>query len=194
MPGSAGQSDERLIVVCGCMFAGKTSRLMELLAIASTLGRHVLACKHALDRRYDPQYLATHDGRRQPAVAVADAAEIEQRAAEGYEVVGIDEGHFFGRELAEVCARLVAADCRVIVAGLDHDAWGQPFPPFPQLSEAADEIEILYASCSVCGRPGRYSQRMVPVRDDDMVGGPGEYEPRCREHFQPLPGPAPVYA
>ena len=50
----------RLVVICGCMFAGKTTRLIELLRTAAAAGRRVLAVKHADDTRYDPTRLATH--------------------------------------------------------------------------------------------------------------------------------------
>jgi thymidine kinase len=57
----------------------------------------------------------------------------------------------------------------------------------------ADEVELLDTPCTVCGRAARFSQRMVPVVDGNLVGGPAEFEPRCPAHFTPLPPPAPVY-
>jgi thymidine kinase len=186
------QRPGRLVVICGCMFAGKTGRLIAHLQAAQTAGRRVVACKHRLDRRYDPTLLITHDGRRFPAVAVASAGQILREAGPA-EVLGIDEAQFFGRELVGVCGEFRAAGGTAIVAGIDHDAWGQPFPPLPELTDLADEVERMEAPCTVCGRPAPYSQRMVPVVAGQMVGGPGEYEPRCADHFQPLPPPAPVY-
>lgn len=185
--------DAGLVVITGCMFAGKTARLIDRLAAAGAAGRRVLACKHRLDARYHPTRLATHDGRSLDAVAVADAAEVAARAAAA-DVVGVDEAHFFGRPLLGVARALRAAGRAVVVAGIDRDAWGQPFPPLPELVGIADEVERLHAPCAVCGRPAVYSQRMVPVIGGQMVGGPGEYQPRCPEHFAPLPPPRPVYA
>lgn len=187
---AAGEHPGRVIVIAGCMFAGKTARLIERLAAAA--GERVVACKHVLDSRYDPAHLATHDGRRFPAVAVPDPAAVERQAAEAT-VVGIDEAQFFGRALVAVCTRLRAAGGTVIVAGIHHDAWGQDFPPLPQLMALADEVELLHVPCTVCGRPAEYSQRLTPVPAGDMVGGPGDYEPRCGCCFEPLPGPRPVY-
>ena len=183
----------RIVVISGCMFAGKTARLIAHLHVAHDAGRRVFACKHCLDTRYDTAELRTHDGRRFPAHPVASAGEIAISAGDA-EVVGIDEAQFFGRALLEVCRALAAEGRDVVVAGIDHDAWGQPFPPLPQLKELADAVEPQYAPCTVCGRPAEYSQRVTPVRAGDMVGGPADYKPRCEQCFQPLPGPAPVYA
>ncbi len=182
----------RLVVICGCMFAGKTARLIEHLCTAAAAGRRVVACKHQLDARYDPSWLITHDGRRFPASAVTSADQVLRQAAHA-EVVGIDEGQFFGRALVRVCWEFRAVGCTVFVAGIDHDAWGQLFPPLPQLAAVADEVERMDAPCTLCGRPACFSQRMVPVVGGQMVGGPGDYEPRCAAHFQPLPPPAPAY-
>ncbi len=125
-------------------------------------------------------------------MAVASATQILREAAHA-EVLGIDEAQFFGRELVRVCWEFRAVGCDVIVAGIDHDAWGQPFPPLPRMIALADEVERLEAPCTVCGRPSPFSQRMVPVVAGEMVGGPGQYEPRCVAHFKPLPPPAPEY-
>jgi len=174
------------------MFAGKTARLIQRLRESRADGRRVVACKHRLDDRYDPNQLRTHDGWAFEAVAVCAAGEI-LAVAEAAEVVGVDEAQFFGLALVPVCSELTRAGRVVIVAGIDHDAWGQPFPPLPQLKQLADEVESRSAPCTVCGRPARFSQRMVPVVDGRMVGGPGQYEPRCLAHFRPLPGRPPVY-
>lgn len=182
----------RLTLICGSMFAGKTGRLIRELQAAAVRGRAVAAFKHALDARYAPAALATHDGMEYPATAVSEASMLEARAGDAL-VIGVDEVHFFGRGFVPVVERLLAAGKHVIAVGLENDAWGRSFPPFPQLKELAMEIVLLHAPCRVCGRPSPYSQRMAPVTDEFMVGGVGDYEPRCRRCFTPLPPPAPEY-
>lgn len=182
-----------LTVLCGCMFAGKTTRLIERLSAAHEAGRLVLAVKHAVDTRYHSTALMTHDQRGYPATAV-DQAEKLLDLADDYDVIGLDEAHFFGRNLAPVVRELLRAQQRhVIVVGLHHDAWGQDFPPLPELRAMADEEEVCTAPCTVCQAPAEYTQRMVPIGDPTMVGGVGEYEPRCATHFEPLAAPRPAY-
>ncbi|MBK9128267.1 MAG: thymidine kinase [Phycisphaerales bacterium] len=182
----------KLTVIRGCMFAGKTAMLIERLRAAEAAGRRVVAVKHALDARYASDCLATHDSRRFPARAV-DAPEALVPLADGVDVVGVDEAQFFGVGLVEVVERLRRCGCDVVVAGIDHDAWGQDFPPLPLLARVADEDVVRTVPCTRCGRPARFSERVTPVVGEDLVGGPGDYRPRCAACFQPLPAPGPTY-
>lgn len=181
-----------LIVIRGCMFSGKTTALIRRLAAAQNAGRRVLALKHHHDDRYDATQLATHDQRRWDATAVQTPADIAS-IAQNFDVIGIDEAQFFGRDLVAVCQNLRKAGKEIIASGIDHDAWGRPFPPVPALAEIADEVILLHAPCTICGQPARFSQRLAPVTDERMVGGTDDYQPRCDKHFQPLAIPAPDY-
>ncbi|MCG3126227.1 MAG: Thymidine kinase [Phycisphaerae bacterium] len=174
------------------MFAGKTSRLIAELGAAARRGEAVIAIRHAIDSRYGRNELATHDGRRFPASVAQSAGELRELCG-GAALIGVDEGQFFGRALVAAVTELIARGARVIVAGIDHDAWGRPFPPFPQLKTIAADVAQLTAPCTCCGAPARLTQRMKPVVDPLMVGGPESYEPRCERCFVPLPPPAPDY-
>lgn len=181
----------RIELIVGCMFAGKTTRLIERLAAELHAGRRVTALKHATDDRYDAAALATHDGKRLEAHPVGNAADFE-RAGRDADVVGLDEVHFFDFALVESSQRLRDSGKTIVLAGLDHDMWGREFPWIARLKEVADDVRIVSFPCGSCGRPARYSQRMTPYHGD-LVGGPEAYEARCPECFEPLDAPAPVY-
>ncbi len=72
---------------------------------------------------------------------VEDAEEI-LRLAQETEVVGIDEGQFFGPNLVSVCKTLAKQKKRV-VAGLNTDYRGEPFGPMPTLMCEADYLDKL---------------------------------------------------
>jgi thymidine kinase len=189
-PLSEHRTDGRIEVIQGCMFSGKTEELILRLRAAQRDGLRVIAFKHAIDSRYDPDHLITHTRERFDATRVPDAAGIEMLAADA-QVVGIDEGHFFNLPLIECVRRLARTGKRVIVVGLENDAWGRPFDPMPQLAAMASHVVTRRVACTRCGDAAPYTQRMIPVTDRTMVGGEGEYEPRCRRHFEPLEG-API--
>lgn len=178
----------RLEVVHGSMFAGKTEHLLARLRAEAAAGRRVVAVKHVCDARYAPEFLVTHRGDRFAAIRVEEARAILPRAREA-DVVAIDEGHFFKRPLLDVVETLMADGKTVLVAGITNDAWGRPFEPMPQLVAMADVEVLKQAPCTVCGAPSPYSQRLTPVGTEFMVGGAGDYEPRCPAHFTALTTP-----
>ena len=174
-------------MICGPMFAGKTT---ELLRRIRTEPPPAYAIKPARDTRYSVAALVTHDGDRLPAHAVADAAELERWAlgrldAVGPLTLGIDEAHFFGAALAPVCARLIARSARLVVAGIERDHLGRPFEPFPALLCEADEVVKRSSRCVRCGGEAVHSQRMVKSDAAIVVGGAESYEVRCRACFEP---------
>ena len=61
-----------LTLVCGPMFAGKTTELIRRVECARAGGRRVLVAKPARDVRYAPDAVVTHAGSRELAVAVHD--------------------------------------------------------------------------------------------------------------------------
>ncbi len=183
-------SHGRLIAICGPMFSGKTTELIrrvEAMTGGEGRDRRGVLFKPAGDTRYATDHLATHGGIRAEAVAVERAEEIDARSSPG-SVVGIDEAHFFGAGLTEVCVGLVARGLDVVVAGLERDHRGMPFEPFPSLLCEADEVIKLSGPCAICGQPALHSQRMVADQSRIVVGGAESYQPRCRACFEPGAG------
>lgn len=184
------QSQGRIEVIAGCMFSGKTRHLIERLTEAGRHGMRVGAIKHGNDDRYDATHLIAHDGARFPAQPIRDARRIPD-LSDGLDVVAIDEAQFFGAPLPEVVAAMRAAGRWILIAGIDHNAWGDAFDPMPRLIAMADVHTQTCAPCTRCGAPARFSQRMTPIDRPDMVGGRGQYEPRCAACFVPLPRSTP---
>lgn len=170
------------------MFAGKTERMIAALRQAQSQGLRVKAFKHCIDSRYDPTHLVTHTQDRFDAIPVPDASALLVQS-EGVDFIAVDEGHFFKLALVPVVHQLLERGTSVIVAGLSNDAWGRPFDPMPQLRDMADAVSTKQSPCRVCGEPAAFTQRMTAVNTLHMVGGLDDYEPRCAEHFTPLPLP-----
>ena len=175
---SAKTSNGRLSVLCGCMFAGKTT---ELIRRASRLDPGKVAIfKHAIDDRYAPDAVVSHAGKALRAVPVQNGAELVTVAARTEaRLAAIDEGHFFDATVIMAVDALRSRGVDVLLATLDRDSWGRPFPVVDRLRAVADEVIVLYATCARCGGQADRTQRLTPIQGECLVGGPESYEPRC---------------
>ena len=189
-----------LEVICGCMFSGKTSELIRRIERASFAKQEVQVFKSHYDIRYSKSELITHSGASIKATAVPKSlsGELEKLIDPRSEIIAIDEVQFFDEGIVSLCDRIVLQGKKVIIAGLDLDFRGEPFPgptkggfyssPIAALITKADYIEKLLAVCTICGKNASRSQRLVngkPAKWDELVlvvGAHDSYEARCREH------------
>lgn len=171
-------------LICGSMFSGKTEELIRRLKRASFAKQTICIFKPAVDTRFDPDAVVSHDENALPSTVVHTGEQILLMAGNA-DVVGIDEAQFFGMELVAVCQELARSGRRVIVAGLDQDFRGMPFEPIPQLMAVAEYVTKLHAVCVMCGAPANHSQRIVRKQRRVLLGSKELYEPRCRNCFEP---------
>lgn len=171
-------------VICGSMFSGKSQELIRRLRLARIARQKVQAFNSALDTRYGKNHIISHDKHKIPSFPVKTAREILEKIADDTQVVGIDEAHFFGAPIVEVCERLADQGRRVIVAGLDQDYKGRPFDATSRLMAIAEFVTKNLAICVVCGNPANRSQRLTHSRRRISVGAAEKYEARCRGCFE----------
>ncbi len=171
-----------LIVICGPMFAGKTTELQRRVQSARAAGERVVVVKPARDDRYGNDEIVTHTGVRLPARSVATLQEI---AAEKAELVAIDEIHFFASEAVAPIDALRERGVRVVVAGCDLDHFGEVFTPFDALIPQATELVRIAGSCARCGAPSTHSERLIPTTQRIIVGGAKEFIATCALCFKP---------
>jgi thymidine kinase len=172
-------------IVCGPMFSGKSEELIRRLRRARIARKRVQVFKPTIDDRYSLDEIVSHGDQRMKSEVVSSAKEILQKLDWRSQVVGVDESNFFGPDLVEVTAQLADAGKQVIVAGLDTDFMGRPFPPMPDLLCLAESITKTLAICMRCGNPAKHTQRLVESDDLIVVGAAGTYEARCRRCFEP---------
>src|ERR1700679_2743347 len=115
-------------VICGPMFSGKSEELIRRLRRARIARKRVQVFKPAIDDRYSADEIVSHGDQRMDSEAVASAAEILVRLSPRTQVIGIDEANFLGAGLVDLTAQLADSGKQVIVAGLDTDFMGRPFP------------------------------------------------------------------
>jgi thymidine kinase len=170
-----------LDIILGPMFAGKSSRILSIVSRYASLGMSVLVVKHASDVRYgNEDDVITHDQRRVPCIRVENLNEVR---LEGYQVIIVDEAHFF-YGLVDFVNQVVDRNrCNLFLVGLDGDSRRRPFGELLECIPLADRVERITAFCRSCanGTPGLFSHRRQGPRDRQViVGGSDVYETLCR--------------
>lgn len=164
------------------MFSGKTEELIRRLKRVQIAGLKAEIFKPAVDIRYHPEDIVSHDSSRVRSTPVDNPYNILLLASD-VNVVGIDEAQFFDPGIVDVVEKLALKGIRVIVAGLDMDYTGKPFEPMPALLAKAEYITKLHAICVKCGEIANYSYRIPKIDDQVLLGEKNIYEPRCRSCF-----------
>jgi len=171
--------------ICGPMFSGKSEELIRRLRRATIARKRVQVFKPAIDTRFSENEIVTHADSRMRSEVVDSAEGILDKLDWRSQVVGIDESNFFGSGLLDIANRLADSGKQVIIAGLDTDYLGRPFPPMPDLLAMAESITKTLAVCMRCGAPAKHTQRLVESEELILVGAGGSYEARCRRCFEP---------
>lgn len=168
-----------LTVICGPMYAGKTSALLDLLDSSS------VAFKPDIDTRYDATQLASHDGKRGKAFAIKpDATGVDAllSMSKSYAKVAIDECQFLSSSYVLAIQAIQSRGSKVICSGLDLDYLGQPFGIMPSLLCLADTVIKCTALCS-CGSLARRTYRTSDSTALIDVGAKDKYAPRCLDCY-----------
>ena len=169
-------------VVCGCMFSGNTEELIRRLRRATIAKQKVEIFKPSVDTRYDEEDVVSHNRTAIRSTPVQFASDILLLTGES-DVIGIDEAQFFDDQIIEVCRKLANSGKRVIVAGLDMDANGNPFGPMPQLLAIAEFVTKLHAICTVSGSLASFSYKLTSSEQTVELGEADIYEARNRKYF-----------
>jgi thymidine kinase len=179
-------------VICGPMFAGKSEELIRRIKRLEYAKKKTLVFKPAMDNRYSETEVVSHSNLKTKSIAITESKDILDYIDSTTFAVAIDEVQFLDKELLVIAQKLALKGLRVILAGLDTDFRGEPFPMTGALMTLAEDVTKLTAICVVCGAPATKTQRMIngqPARYTDpiiKVGASEAYEPRCRHCHQVL--------
>ena len=173
-------------LITGCMFSGKTTQLLNKLA-ACPIGS-AIAIRHRIDDRYRTDAIVSHDGRTFPAVTIRDASTLRRLHFDSrVRLVVIDEVHFLDDMLTEAIDLMARRGLNVLMAGLNLSSWGEPFAHLESLADCVTRVVVRKGICARCGGEADHTQRLTPIVDGRMVGGPESYEPRCARCWTPPP-------
>ena len=183
----------KLVAITGPMFAGKTSKLIELLDREKYSGNTVQLFKPEIDKRYSKSsVVVTHKGEKLPAKIIPTSQEginHIREVASGFDVIGVDEAQFWPPELgiADMLNDFANDGKIVYVSILNKDHTAKPFNNTLEILALADSIHSLTSICPKCGDEATFTQRISNGKEvfgnQIQVGGTESYEPRCRRCF-----------
>jgi thymidine kinase len=190
-----------LEIILGGMYAGKTSRLVEIYKQCTFCNISVAVINHSIDNRYDKELLSTHDKIKIPCIKTkrlfdiwSDSIDMESnvelvpRIRDNFKVsrssvILINEGQFFP-DLEEFVKKLLLNGKKVYVCGLDGDFERKKFGQILDLIPLCDKVTKLTSLCSMCknGTLGIFSKR-ISCEQIQTVVGTDNYIPVCRSCY-----------
>lgn len=176
------EKNAQIRVICGPMFSGKTTTLINFIDDYKTDEKTVLVFKPMLDNRYGTDKIMSHDNECVEAIEVSHPKQILDYIMQA-DVMAIDEVQFFDESIVKVCEILVENGKTCLISGLDLDYKAKPFGSMPQILTIADEIIKLNAVCTSCNGHARYTHRLSQELDTVVLGEKDKYTALCRSCY-----------
>lgn len=175
----------KIILYCGPMFAGKTTSLIK---IFNNDIDHSIAIRPAYDTRWD--ILSSHNGEAIKSITIANLDELKLFIQNNPSIKNylFDEIHFFTDPLfqGDLIAFLKSMSedhLNCYAFGLDYNWKGEKFTLTDQLSQIADEVNILKGKCFFCGHPSERTKKDCETGGIFDIGADNLYKPSCLQCF-----------
>ena len=147
-------------VITGCMFAGKTTELINRL---KAIKENYILVKPIIDNRDSGNLISTHSGMEEKAIRVNRLSDIFHQL-DKIEVVGIDEAQFFKKSIIQDLDYLKSKNIEII--------------------RISDIVIRLTATCNQCGSDATYSHRKnTDLKKQFLIGDENFYEALCKNCF-----------
>lgn len=174
----------KLILILGCMFSSKSSKLLEYY-YKYKLKYKCLLISHLKDERYGKNCVSTHNKFSAKSKAMLDLNILEEDYYKDANVILIDEGQFFN-DIVDFTKTAINRDNKiVIISGLNGDYQKKPIGYINMLITEADVIEFQTAVCHYCKTPEEaiFSLRKTNNKEQIVIGQKETYVPVCRYHY-----------
>jgi len=173
----------QLNLTLGCMFSGKTSRLISMYKRYTIGGKKCALIKYKNDTRYDDNKVVTHDHIKENAFVCSYLHQIDEIIKE-YDVLCIDEVQFY-KDAYIIIDKWVQEGKIVEASGLNGTFNRTPFLIISRLIPLADNINFLKAVCRETGEDAIYSKLNIETDGStvEIIGGTDKYSAVDRETF-----------
>lgn len=178
-----------ITVYCGPMFSGKSEALLSDLKLRRDHGRQRFQLFNPRTNTRDGGVCRSRKGLEEPSISFETIAELRDLIDPEVNAIAFDEVQFAPREIVRLIVALRDRGQDVVVAGLDYDFYGLPFPVVAEIVNTTSDVHRRHAWCTQCGDRAQWSQLLTQLPSDggNIVIGDNEYEARCFSHFTPKP-------
>ncbi len=173
----------QLVVYYGCMFAGKTTALIDYISRANLKPNELLVFKPGIDNRAAKNMITTHDGKKHECLSMDHETVLNDFITPYTKLIALDEAQFFNKIIFSELKRLLLKGINVVAAGLDKDYLARPFGLMPLLMEHASELNALNATCNNCGNAATHTYRKEGNKVLVLIGSENYYEARCEKCY-----------
>jgi thymidine kinase len=187
----------KLEIIMGTMFSGKTSYLLNKIALFVELNLKVLYINIDFDDRSELEF-STHNpifnnvdfknkNKMNENLTMSKVRDFSNINFESYDIIMIDEAHFFD-DIIKFTKKLLDNKKHVIIATLIADYKGNKFGKVLDLIPICDEVVRLESYCIECSKQKKinkaiYSKRITKNKESIDIGGSDKYIAVCREHY-----------
>ena len=194
-----------LEIILGCMYSGKTSKLVEIYKQCQFCNIPVAVINHSIDKRYDDNLLSTHDKVMIPCIQTNKLIDVwyynninnddnhdtthlkfldDSVKLINADVILINEGQFFD-DLYPAVKHMLQHGKQIYIGGLDGDFERKRFGQILDLIPLCDKVTKLTSLCSLCknGTLGIFSKRITSEKEQTVVGS-DNYIPVCRHCYE----------
>lgn len=165
-----------LELILGCMWAGKSTKLISLFKRYKLCGMDPIVINFSAIKN-DSNEMITHDNQKIKCFFVETLSEINYDTS----VYLINEGQFFSDLYQWVTHKINKENKTIYIAALDGDFQRKGFDNILQLIPETDKIEKLPAICSQCknGTHAIFTKR-INSNKEKIVLNDNIYQPLCR--------------
>jgi len=173
-----------LEIIIGPMFAGKTTKLVEIYNMCIQNNISVCVINHVYDDRYHETMMSTHDKIMVSCIKAKNLKDIiNEDIYIQSQVILINESQFFS-DLHESVITMLQSNKNIYVSGLDGDFQMKKIGHIIDIIPLCDKVTKLTSICSLCnnGTPGIFSKR-ITNENTQVVIGSNNYISLCRKCY-----------
>jgi thymidine kinase len=178
----------KLTLVLGCMFASKSTYILNSIQRYRAINKKIFIVSHILDkqRTLNKNTIKTHDNNFLPALLIESLDGLEKNIDYiNSDIIVIDEAQFFPDLLKWVTIQVDKTDKFFIISGLQSDFQRNKIGQVIDLIPQCEDIIHVKAFCKYCenGNLATFTKRESTNYDKILVGDTDCYVAVCRKHF-----------